>query len=75
MSELDNLIDEIYGAIAKYLNDNLVHIKDVKMGDSVVDYQISEVQRQIDSDTKGRITKDEIVHWNTINSIKRRNGI
>lgn len=75
MNKLDNLIDEIHSAIAKYLADNLIDIKDVKMGDSAVDYQISEVQRQIDSDTKGRIAKDEIVHWNTINSIKRRNEI
>jgi hypothetical protein len=75
MNELDNLVDEIYGAIAKYLTDNLIDIKDVKMGDSAVDYQISEAKRLIDSDTKGRIAKDEIVHWNTINNIKRRNGI
>lgn len=39
MNELDNLVDEIYGAIAKYLTDNLVDIKDVEMGDSVVDYK------------------------------------
>ena len=70
MNELDNLINEIYSAIAKYLTDNLVNIKDVEMGDSVVDYQISETKKQIDSETKGRIVKDEIVHWNTINSIK-----
>lgn len=75
MNELDNLVDEIYGAIAKYLTDNLIDIKDVKMGDSAVEYQISEAQRQIDSKTKGQIAKDEIVHWNTINSIKRRNEI
>lgn len=70
MNKLDNLIDEIYSAIAKYLTDNLIDIKDVKMGDSVVDYQISEAKRQIDSETKGQIAKDEITHWNTINSIK-----
>lgn len=75
MNERDNLVDEIYGAIAKYLTDNLIDIKDVKMGDSAVEYQISEAQRQIDSQTKGRTTKDEITHWNTINSIKRRNEI
>lgn len=75
MNGLDNLVDEIYGAIAKYLTDNLIDIKDVKMGDSAVEYQISEAQRRIDSKTKGRIAKDEIVHWNTINSIKRRNNL
>lgn len=75
MNELDNLVDEIYGAIAKYLTDNLIDIKDIKMGDSAVEYQISEAKKQIDSVTKGQIAKDEIVHWNTINSIKRRNEI
>ena len=75
MNELDNLADEIYGAIAKYLTDNLIDIKDVKMGDSAVEYQISEAQRQIDNKTKGQITKDEITHWNAINSIKRRNNL
>lgn len=75
MNKLDNLIDEIYGAIDKYLTDNLIDIKDVKMGDSAVDYQISEVQRQIDSDTKRQINKNEIVYWNTANNIKRRNNL
>lgn len=75
MNELDNLVDEIYGAIAKYLTDNLIDIKDVKMGDSAVDYQISETKKQIDSETKGQIAKEEIVHWNTTNSIKRRNNL
>ena len=64
-------LDEIHGAIAKYLTDNLIDIKDVKIGDSVVDlvvdYQASGAKRQI--------AKDEIVHWNTINSIKRRNNL
>lgn len=75
MNELNNLADEIYSAIAKYLTDNLIDIKDVKMGDSAVEYQISEAKKQIDSGTKGQIAKDEIVHWNTMNSIKRRNEI
>ena len=75
MNELDNLADEIYGAIAKYLTYNLIDIKDVKMGDSAVEYQISEAQRRIQSETKGQIAKDEIVYWNTANSIKRRNNL
>lgn len=75
MNKLDNFIDEIHSAIAKYLTDNLIDIKDVKMGDSVVDYQISEAKRQIDSGTKGQINKDEITHWNAMNSIKRRNNL
>lgn len=75
MNKLDNLIDEIRSAIGTYLTDNLIDIKDVKMGDSAVDYQISEAKKQIDSETKGQIAKEEIVHWNTTNSIKRRNNL
>lgn len=68
MSELDNLIDEIIAKyLTEYLTDNLVNIKDVEMGDSVVDYQTSEAKRQIN--------KNEIVYWNTANNIKRRNNL
>lgn len=64
MSELNNLIDEIRGAIAKYLTDKLVDIKEVKIGDTVSDNQISEIEEQI---AKEQITKDEIIHWNMKN--------
>ena len=59
MSELDNRIDEIHSAIAKYLIDNLVNIEDVEMGDSVVDYQTSEAT----SETKRQINKNGVVQW------------